>query len=87
MSATNGVSDEIAPYIDVRDLSYAFPDGSSGLQHVILNLPAGSRTLLIGGTFHNLPIHHKAYIMMKIFDDSHFALQCQLPFQDTVWTF
>ncbi|KAF2005668.1 ABC transporter domain-containing protein [Amniculicola lignicola CBS 123094] len=39
---------EIAPSIDVRNLSYAFPDGSSGLKEVFLNLPPGSRTLLIG---------------------------------------
>lgn len=44
----NGSADE-APSIDVNSLSYAFPDGSSGLQDVILNLPPGSRTLLIGG--------------------------------------
>ena len=49
MSNTNGDLEEISPYIDVKKLSYAFPDGSSGLQDVILNLPAGSRTLLIGG--------------------------------------
>ncbi|KAF2140465.1 uncharacterized protein K452DRAFT_229824 [Aplosporella prunicola CBS 121167] len=34
--------------IDVSGLSYAFPDGSSGLHNVALSLPAGSRTLLIG---------------------------------------
>jgi ABC-type phosphate/phosphonate transport system ATPase subunit len=37
------------PSIKVRDLSYKFPDGSSGLQHLDLDLPSGSRTLLIGG--------------------------------------
>jgi CCR4-NOT complex subunit CAF16 len=47
MSQTNGK--EIAPSIDVKSLSYAFPDGSSGLTEVFLNLPPGSRTLLIGG--------------------------------------
>jgi CCR4-NOT complex subunit CAF16 len=39
----------LAPSIDVKDLSYAFPDGSSGLKEVFLQLPPGSRTLLIGG--------------------------------------
>jgi CCR4-NOT complex subunit CAF16 len=40
---------EVAPSIDVKNLSYAFPDGSSGLKDVFLDLPPGSRTLLIGG--------------------------------------
>lgn len=40
---------DLAPSIDVKNLSYAFPDGSSGLKDVFLNLPPGSRTLLIGG--------------------------------------
>ncbi|EMD90761.1 hypothetical protein COCC4DRAFT_29981 [Bipolaris maydis ATCC 48331] len=44
--ATN--TKEIAPSIDVKNLSYAFPDGSSGLKDVFLDLPPGSRTLLIG---------------------------------------
>ncbi|KAF2502185.1 ABC transporter-like protein [Lophium mytilinum] len=39
---------DVAPSIDVHDLSYKFPDGSSGLQEVFLHLPPGSRTLLIG---------------------------------------
>jgi CCR4-NOT complex subunit CAF16 len=43
------VNNEIAPSIDVTNLSYAFPDGSSGLKDVFLKLPPGSRTLLIGG--------------------------------------
>jgi len=34
--------------IDVKGLSYKFPDGSSGLTDIKLDLPAGSRTLLIG---------------------------------------
>ncbi|KAG9204350.1 CCR4-NOT regulatory complex component [Epicoccum nigrum] len=38
----------LAPSIDVKQLSYAFPDGSSGLKDVFLDLPPGSRTLLIG---------------------------------------
>lgn len=37
------------PSISVKDLSYKFQDGSEGLEHVTLDLPAGSRTLLIGG--------------------------------------
>lgn len=42
------VDKNIAPSIDVKRLSYAFPDGSSGLRDVFLDLPPGSRTLLIG---------------------------------------
>ena len=38
------------PSIEVSSLSYEFPDGSSGLHDVVLRLPPGSRTLLIGGT-------------------------------------
>ena len=51
MSApTNGsATSEIAPSIEVKKLNYAFPDGSSGLSDVIIQLPPGSRTLLIGG--------------------------------------
>ncbi|KAI9697923.1 MAG: CCR4-NOT regulatory complex component [Candelina mexicana] len=48
MSTPNGVKAEFAPSIDVKALNYLFPDGTSGLQDVILNLPPGSRTLLIG---------------------------------------
>ncbi|MCJ1395240.1 CCR4-NOT regulatory complex component [Xylographa bjoerkii] len=48
MSTTNGDSKEMIPTIGVKSLSYAFPDGSSGLKDVTLNLPSGSRTLLIG---------------------------------------
>jgi CCR4-NOT complex subunit CAF16 len=47
----------IAPSIDVKNLSYAFPDGSSGLNEVFLNLPPGSRTLLIGGDT-SQPLRH-----------------------------
>lgn len=39
------------PSIEVKALSYAFQDGSSGLKDVHLELPAHSRTLLIGGTY------------------------------------
>ncbi|KAF2123116.1 ABC transporter-like protein [Lophiotrema nucula] len=45
---TQQVDQSVAPSIDVKNLSYAFPDGSSGLKDVFLNLPPGSRTLLIG---------------------------------------
>lgn len=37
------------PSIDVQNLSYKFQDGSAGLEDVLLSLPPGSRTLLIGG--------------------------------------
>lgn len=37
------------PTIATRDLSYAFPDGSKGLQDISLDLPANARCLLIGG--------------------------------------
>ncbi|KAH0363844.1 ABC transporter domain-containing protein, partial [Aureobasidium melanogenum] len=37
-----------APKVDVNNLTFAFPDGSTGLQKVALELPANSRTLLIG---------------------------------------
>ena len=50
MSATSsGAEANSTPSIKVDGLSYAFPDGSSGLQDVTLDLPSGSRTLLIGG--------------------------------------
>ncbi len=48
MSTTNGSPTEKAPSIEVKSLSYSFADGSSGLTNVVLNLPPGSRTLLIG---------------------------------------
>ncbi|KAK6002632.1 hypothetical protein QM012_001382 [Aureobasidium pullulans] len=37
-----------SPKVDVNNLTFAFPDGSTGLQKVALELPANSRTLLIG---------------------------------------
>jgi ABC-type arginine transport system ATPase subunit len=40
-----------SPSIQVKNLSYKFQDGSSGLSDVSLDLPAGSRTLLIGGMY------------------------------------
>jgi CCR4-NOT complex subunit CAF16 len=48
MAEQNGSTTPRKPNILVRNLSYKFPDGSSGLQNVSLDLPAGSRTLLIG---------------------------------------
>lgn len=43
-----------SPSIEVQNLSYKFQDGSDGLENVILSLPPGSRTLLIGGMFFRL---------------------------------
>ncbi|KAF2462175.1 putative ABC transporter [Lineolata rhizophorae] len=37
-----------APSISVKNLSYAFSDGTTGLHNVALDLPPGSRNLLIG---------------------------------------
>ncbi|PYH28692.1 putative ABC transporter [Aspergillus neoniger CBS 115656] len=37
-----------SPSIEVKNLSFQFPDGSAGLTDVNLQAPAGSRTLLIG---------------------------------------
>ncbi|KAL8371743.1 hypothetical protein RB595_001510 [Gaeumannomyces hyphopodioides] len=36
------------PTVEVRDLTYSFPDRSTGLEHVSLSLPSRSRTCLIG---------------------------------------
>lgn len=36
------------PSVEATDLSYTFPDYSTGVNHVTLDLPPGSRTLLIG---------------------------------------
>lgn len=36
------------PSIKVDDLTYTFPDYSTGISHISLNVPPGSRTLLIG---------------------------------------
>ncbi|PHH59315.1 hypothetical protein CDD81_3384 [Ophiocordyceps australis] len=36
------------PNVVVNNLSYTFPDYSTGIRNVSLNLPSGSRTLLIG---------------------------------------
>jgi CCR4-NOT complex subunit CAF16 len=47
-SLPNGTDSTPSPSISVKGLSYAFQDGSLGLQDINLTLPAGSRTLLIG---------------------------------------
>lgn len=49
MSQNGNSVNDTAPSIEVQSLSYAFSDGSPGLQDVNLSLPPGSRTLLIGG--------------------------------------
>lgn len=49
MTVTNPKEGISLPSIAVQDLTYAFPDKSKGLQDVSLELPFGSRTLLIGG--------------------------------------
>ena len=59
MGTSEAVPKEQEPRIQVKSLSYVFQDGSTGLQDVTLNLPLGSRTLLIGGiwSLFCLPIH------------------------------
>lgn len=49
MSNSNGATKVEDVSIKVKHLSYSFQDGSPGLQNVLLDLPQGSRTLLIGG--------------------------------------
>ena len=49
MGEATPTGNNIVPTIVVNNLSYKFPDGSSGLTNISLDLPAGSRTLLIGG--------------------------------------
>ena len=48
MAISNRDVKEAAPSVATSHLSYLFPDGSSGLTDIVLNLPPGSRTLLIG---------------------------------------
>ena len=43
------------PSVQVRDLTFAFPDGSTGLRDIALDLPPGSRSLLIGGKTYSNP--------------------------------
>ncbi|KAI5270506.1 P-loop containing nucleoside triphosphate hydrolase protein [Aureobasidium subglaciale] len=45
--------ERLSPKVDVNNLTFAFPDGSTGLQKVALELPANSRTLLIGDDIAN----------------------------------
>lgn len=58
MADSQSGAHEAPPSIQVSGLSYAFPDGSTGLQDVSLDLPARSRTLLIGG---KIPFHPGLY--------------------------
>ncbi|KAI9762302.1 MAG: hypothetical protein M4579_000450 [Chaenotheca gracillima] len=54
MAASNGdaravtAADGLAPSVSATKLNYKFPDDSSGLEDVTLDLPPNSRTLLIG---------------------------------------
>lgn len=48
MAGTENAAKEMSPSIEVNGLSFAFPDGTPGLKDVVLDLPPGSRTLLIG---------------------------------------
>ncbi|KAI9747120.1 MAG: CCR4-NOT regulatory complex component, partial [Lichina confinis] len=48
VSGREEATHQTPPSIQVRNLNYAFPDGTSGLEDVRLSFPAGSRTLLIG---------------------------------------
>jgi CCR4-NOT complex subunit CAF16 len=50
-------TDPQEPSIAVQNLSYKFQDGSAGLENVKLDLPPGSRTLLIGGNTQDVPCH------------------------------
>lgn len=45
---SNVAQQEIAPSIDINNLSYTFPNHSIGLHNITLSLPPRSRTLLIG---------------------------------------
>lgn len=42
------MSEPPSPTIEVTDLTYRFPDQSTGVSHISLSLPAGTRTLLVG---------------------------------------
>lgn len=44
-------SNQKPPSIAVQGLSYHFQNGLAGLNNVNLDLPPGSRTLLIGGKY------------------------------------
>jgi CCR4-NOT complex subunit CAF16 len=47
--------ERLPPKVNVNDLTFAFPDGSTGLEKIGLELPANSRTLLIGGMLMPIP--------------------------------
>lgn len=49
MSLDDGAPAAPEPAIEINNLSYSFPGGNHGLKDVTLDLPPGSRTLLIGG--------------------------------------
>ena len=53
MAETENAAKELDPSIRVKGLSFAFPDGTPGLKDIVLDLPPGSRTLLIGGNVYN----------------------------------
>lgn len=55
MAGSEANGDATAPSIKVKALNYSFPDGSNGLYNVNLELPPGSRTLLIGGMYPTRP--------------------------------
>ena len=68
MGSYEAVPKEQAPRIQVRSLSYAFQDGSSGLENISLSLPPGSRTLLIGGIWPLLmSLHPLSYPIFDLF--------------------
>ena len=46
MTTQNGASPPLS--ITVKNLTFKFPDNTTGLQNITLDLPPGSRTLLIG---------------------------------------
>ncbi|KAM3073511.1 CCR4-NOT regulatory complex component [Clarireedia jacksonii] len=46
--ADSAEDQEAAPSIEIKNLTYKFPDSSLGLTDIILSLPPSSRTLLIG---------------------------------------
>lgn len=53
--------EEKNPFIRVEDLTFTFPDSTTGLENISLDVPAGSRTLLIGGMFYHFFSHHTAW--------------------------
>ena len=49
--AVMGDNEHIPPSLNIKSLSFSFPDGSNGLKDVTLDLPPRSRTLLVGGNY------------------------------------